>query len=61
MGEYLARNINAVKYLECSCNEQNKIENMFEEAVWKSLRKIEQETRKQKSKSQNTTKRYQVF
>jgi len=43
IGQHLARKINAVTYLECSCNEQNEIEKIFEEADWKSLRKMEQE------------------
>jgi len=57
MGEHLARKIDAVSFLKCFCNERKRIENVFEEDVWKSLRKIEQVIPKQKSKSQNTTKK----
>jgi len=61
MGEHLARKINAVTYLNCSCNEQNEIEKIFEEAVWKSLRKIEQEIPNQKSKSQKQSFLNRIF
>jgi len=39
---------NAVTYLNCSSNEQKEIENVFEEAVWASLRKMEKETQNNK-------------
>ena len=38
MSEHFAREINAVKYVECSSSDGTGIENVFEEAVWASLR-----------------------
>jgi len=62
MGEQLARNIDVVKYLECSCNDQKRIENLFAEAVWSSLRKIEQERQNHnKSFIQTATKNKPSF
>ena len=37
MGEQLARQINATKYLECSRNDVIGIEKIFEEGVWASF------------------------
>jgi len=42
MGEQLARNINAVKYMECSRSDRAGIHKVFEEAVWAALREFEQ-------------------
>ena len=41
MGEQLAREINADKYLECSSSDGNGITDTFEEIVWASLRRFE--------------------
>ena len=46
MGKQLAREIGAVKYLECSSSDGTGIENVFEELVWASLRRFEEERRK---------------
>ena len=43
MGEQLAREIKADKYLECSSSDGTGIEKVFEEVVWASLRRFEQE------------------
>ena len=43
MGEQLARDIKAVKYLECSSFDGTKIKMVFEEVVWASLRRFEEE------------------
>jgi len=62
MGEQLARQINAVTYLKCSCNEQKGMENIFEEAVWASLRILEQERQSQhNSFIRNSTKHKRSF
>ena len=37
MGEKLAREINAVAYVESSCADGTGVENVFEEAVWVSI------------------------
>ena len=42
MGEELARKINAVRYLECSCSDTPEINNVFEAAVLSSLRDFEE-------------------
>ena len=43
MGKQLAREIKAVKYLECSSSVGTGIEKVFEEVVWASLRRFEQD------------------
>ena len=43
MGEQLAREIKADKYLECSNSDGTGIEKVFEEVVWASLRRFEEE------------------
>ena len=48
VGEQLARRINAAKYLECSSVDGEKVERIFEETAWTSLRYAE-EKRKPKS------------
>ena len=48
MVEQLVRQINATKYLECSRNDVNGIEKIFEEAVWASLRRVEEKFHKPK-------------
>ena len=41
IGEQLAREINAVKYLECSSSDEMEIAKAFEEVVWASLRRFQ--------------------
>jgi len=46
MGKELAHTVNAASYLECSSSDGTEIEEMFEEAVWASLRYAEKKRRK---------------
>ena len=41
IGEHLARETNAVKYLECSSSDEMGIANVLEEVVWASLRRFQ--------------------
>ena len=46
MGKQLASRINASCYIECSSFDDMKVENLFEETVWASLRHAEKRRRK---------------
>jgi len=48
MGKELAEKISASKHLECSCFDEARIENLFEEAIWISLPRVEIRQRKKK-------------
>ena len=50
MREQLVRQMNAIKYLESSSNDLNGFEKIFEEAVWASLRRVEEKFQKPKRK-----------
>ena len=58
MGEKFARRVNATKYLKCSSNHVNGIKKIFEEAVWTSLRRVEEKFQKPKVP---TTKKFRFF
>ena len=50
IGEQLARDINAALYMECSRNDETQIADLFEEAVWASLRRAEKRQPKKKKR-----------
>ena len=58
MGEKFARRVNATKYLKCLSNDVNGIKKIFEEAVWASLRRVEEKFQKAKV---STTKKFRFF
>jgi len=57
MGEQLARDLDAVKYLECSSSDDTEIQKVFEEAVWTLLRQKEQERSKKSKRNKGFFKR----
>ena len=58
MGEQLAREIKADKYLECSSFDGTGIEKVFEEVVWTSLRRFEEERKTHHQKEKGFFQRF---
>ena len=58
MGEKLARKIKAVKYMVCSSFDGTDVEKVFEEAVWASLRRFEEERKTLIQKEKGFLKRF---
>jgi len=52
MGAQLARDLDAVKYLECSSSDDTEIQKVFEEAVWTLLRHKEQVQNEKQKRNQ---------
>ena len=57
-GELLAREMKAVKYLECSSSDGKEVEKVFEEVVWASLRCFEKERKTLIQKEKGFLKRF---
>ena len=57
MGEHFAREINAVKYMECSSSDGTGTENVFEDTVWASLRHNNLFQKRKRGKKRNIFER----